>query len=89
MIRAIYRDGVIYPKDPVPQEWADGQEVQVDWEPSEPSDDPAEIDRWAAECRQAGVFQLEAGERERMQAALDEADADAKAYVRRQMELGE
>ncbi|MEO8498218.1 MAG: hypothetical protein ABI614_24395 [Planctomycetota bacterium] len=29
MIKAVYRDGVIQPVDPVPPEWTDGQELQI------------------------------------------------------------
>lgn len=86
MIRAVYRNGVIYPAEPVPPEWSDGQEVRVEWDFAEPSDDPADIERWDEECRLAGPFQYEPGERERVQAVLEEADALAKAHVRRQME---
>lgn len=86
MIRAVYRNGVIYPAEPIPPEWSDGQEVCVDWVFEEPSDDLDEIERWDAQCRQVGPFQYEPGERERVRAVLEEADAQAKACVRRQME---
>jgi hypothetical protein len=86
MIWGVYRDGLIYPSSPVPPEWADGQRVSI--EPDfEPSDDPAEIERWAQEMRRSGGIQLEPGERERMQAILDEADRFAKEQVRREMGL--
>jgi predicted DNA-binding antitoxin AbrB/MazE fold protein len=29
MIKAVYHDGVIHPVDPVPSDWKDGQELQV------------------------------------------------------------
>lgn len=90
MIRAVYKDGLIYPAEPIPPEWADGQPVTV--EPAlsngEPSDDPAEIDRWDARCREVGFFDFEPGEEERFQAALDEADRIAREFVRRRMESG-
>ncbi len=86
MIRAVYRNGIIYPTEPVPPEWSDGQEVRVDWGFEEPSDDPDEIDRWDEECRRVGPIQYGPGERERVRAALEEADVLAKACVRRQME---
>lgn len=89
MIRAVYRNGVIYPAEPVPTEWFDGQEVRVEWGYDEPSDDPEEIDRWDAEWRANGPIQYEPGERERVQAVLEEADALAKAFVRRRMESGQ
>lgn len=30
MVRAVLKGGVIYPLDPVPENWCDGQEVRVD-----------------------------------------------------------
>ncbi len=30
MIKAVYRDGVIQPVDPVPQDWTDGLELQIE-----------------------------------------------------------
>ena len=89
MIRAVYRDGVIYPAEPVPPEWSDGQEVRVEWGYDEPSDNPDEIDRWDAEWRQVGPIQYEPGERQRLQEVLEEADALAKSCVRRRMESGQ
>jgi hypothetical protein len=88
MIRAVYRNGLIYPAEPVPPAWSDGQEVRVEWDFAEPSDDPAEIERWDEECRRVGPFQHEPGQREREGAVLEEADALAKACVRRRMESG-
>jgi predicted DNA-binding antitoxin AbrB/MazE fold protein len=89
VIRAIYRDGIIFPAEPIPPEWSDGQEVRVEWGYDEPSDDPEEIDRWDAEWRSVGPFQYEPGERQRVQAILEEADTLAKACVRRHMESGQ
>lgn len=86
MIRGIYRNGVIYPTDPVPPEWADGQEVQVDLN-GKAAEERSEVERWDAEMRALGPIRFGPGERERFQRALDEADALAKDQVRRRMEL--
>lgn len=91
MIRAVYRDGLIHPTDPVPSDWTDGQPLEV--EPAaasrEPSDDPADIDAWYKECKRLGPMRFEPGEWERVQAALEEADRLAKDFVRRRMESGQ
>lgn len=89
MIRAIYRDGIIYPEEPVPLELQDGQEVRVEWDYSDPSNDPQEIDRWDAEWRAVGPMHYEPGEREQFQRTLEEADRIAKDFVRRRMESGQ
>jgi predicted DNA-binding antitoxin AbrB/MazE fold protein len=88
VIRGIYRNGLFYPSEPVPPELTDGQEVRVEWGFDVPSDDPADIDQWDEQWRAIGPFHYESGERERVQAALEEADALAKASVRQQMESG-
>ncbi len=86
----MYRDGLIYPSEPIPPDWANGQPVHV--EPAlsngDPSDDPAAIDAWFAEFQRVGPVRFEPGERERFQATLDEADRVAKEFVRRRMESG-
>lgn len=87
MIRAIYRDGVIYPAEPVPPDWADGVAVRVETEESDRMDAQA-LDRWEADWRALGPPTFAPGERERMQAAMDEADAIAKEQMRREMESG-
>ncbi len=88
MIRAVYRNGVIYPSEPIPPEWSDGRAVRVELDFDQPSDDPAEIERWVAECRRVGPFRYQPGERERVLTVLEEADELAKASVRIQMESG-
>jgi predicted DNA-binding antitoxin AbrB/MazE fold protein len=87
-MRAVYRNGLIYPKEPVPPELSEGQEVQVEWDYEQPSDDPAEIERWDLEWRRIGPINYEAGERERVRSALEQADRQAKEAVRSQMEKG-
>jgi hypothetical protein len=86
MIWGVYRDGLIYPSGPVPPDWSNGQRVTVEPE-HEPSDDPAEIDRWEVQWRQVGPLKYDPGEQERAQAAMEEADRLAKDEIRRQMGL--
>lgn len=87
MIRGVYRDGLIYPEEPVPPDWADGQPVRVEPQLAEPSNDPTEIDRWAADWQRSGPLQYEPGERERIAELLAESDALAKEQMRRHMGL--
>ena len=84
MISGEYRDGVIHPIGPVPPDWVEGQRVSIE---PEPSDDPKDIERWAEEMRKTRSSLDEPGEWEKLQTALDEADALAKEHVRRQMGL--
>lgn len=89
MIRAIVRQGMIHPIDPLPPEWSDGRELWIEPADPEPSDDPEEIDRWYQELQALSAGLYAPGERERIQAVLAEADAQAKDWVRREMGLPE
>jgi hypothetical protein len=83
MPRAILRDGVIYPTEPLPPEWEDGQEVWVD---TAPSDSSEELDRWREEL-EAQAARISPEDIKRLEAALAEADKQAKDMVRREMGL--
>ena len=89
MIRAIYKDGVLRPLDPIPQEWSDGRELNI--EPAEPpwAPDAAElerIDEWYREL-EALSADVDPEDMKILRAALDEADEQAKSWVRREMGL--
>ena len=85
MIRAIILNGEIRAREPLPADWSDGREVIVEEAESQPPDD---LDEWYRELQALGAAQYEPGEWEQIQAILDEADEQAKASVRRQMDLG-
>lgn len=92
MVRAVYRDGVIYPLDPIPPEWASGQELRVElMDPfaldEEEIIDPAEFDQWAREVNEAAA-QLDDPEHwAQFERNLAEADRIAKDQMRREMGL--
>jgi hypothetical protein len=82
MIRGIVHHGVIQPVDPLPAAWHDGQPVEVEAALSPVDDfDEAlrEIERYSK--------QVSDEDWQRMEAALLEADLQAKAVVRQQMGL--
>jgi hypothetical protein len=72
MPRAILRNGVIYPVEPLPPEWADGRELWV--EEARP-ETPEEIDKWAEEMN-ALAAEIDPADEKRLH--------DAIAEVRRQ-----
>ena len=45
MPRAVLKNGVIYPLEPLPPEWADGKEVSVE-DPEKPTVKPEADDAW-------------------------------------------
>jgi hypothetical protein len=83
-IKAILNHGVIQPVDPLPPDWADGQELLVE-EPSASNAD-AQISQWAREM-DAATAQIPAEEHERFLTALDEIERDSKEAVRKQWGL--
>lgn len=85
MTRAILKNGVIYPLDPLPPEWTDGKELRVE-DAGEPESSPEDIDRWYQELEML-VAQNDPKDMERLEAALKEADDQAKAMMRREMGL--
>jgi hypothetical protein len=85
MIRAIVRDGMILPIDPMPTEWINGQQVIVEDAHSTPAGD---LDQWYREIKELGPAQYEPGEWETVQTILREADEQAKAVIRQQMGSG-
>lgn len=87
MPRAVLRDGLIYPLDPLPPEWADGQELVVH-PAAEIDDGPAVIEQWAREM-DALCADSDPEDEARMLAAIEEQRREAKAQARREMRLPE
>ena len=86
MIRAVIEGGRLRPLDPLPLQWREGQEVGL--EISAPAEiETDDLDVWVRELDCLGPALYEPGERERVRAILDEADALAKEQVRRAMGL--
>ncbi len=85
MPRAVLKNGVIYPLEPLPSEWSDGKELWVD-EAAQPDDSAEAIDRWYHEL-EAMVAHNDPKDLERLETALREADEEAKALMRREMGL--
>ena len=85
MTRAVLRAGAIVPLDPLPPEWEEGAELIV--KPAKSQEALAEeADRIYAELEEA-VKQIDPKSHEQLEAALQVADRQAKAQVRREMGL--
>ena len=85
MIRAILRKGMIDPQEPVPPEWKEGQELRV--EPLELTGGAptTRLDEWCQELELLTAELNAPKDWELLEAALVEADRQAKALVRRDM----
>jgi hypothetical protein len=84
MIRAVVKNGSIFPIDPIPPDWVEGFQVIVEDANPPPVED---LDEWFRELQDLGPALYEPGEREMVQAILNEADKQAKDIVRQQMGL--
>jgi hypothetical protein len=83
IIRAIVEHGQIRLLEPMPSEWVDGRELCI--LEAESEDDSGGSDTW---CHEMDALAADADDPEdwaRIDAALAEADEQAKAYVRREM----
>jgi hypothetical protein len=83
-IKAVLRHGVIQPVEPLPPDWADGQELVVEEPKVERAD--AEITLWAQEM-DAATAQIPAEEHDRFLHAVDEIERESKEAVRKQWGL--
>jgi hypothetical protein len=87
MLRVVVRNGVLVPLEPLPQEWAEGQELEIPHDDaSGGAEETADDDvRWAAIEQAASEITVD--EFQQMQAALEEADRQAKDWMQRRMGL--
>jgi hypothetical protein len=84
MPKAVLKNGVICPLEPLPPEWADGRELRV--EAANEDDEDQDLDAWYQEL-QALVAQNDPNDFARVEQAIRAADEQAKAFVRKQMGL--
>ena len=83
MIRAVYRRGTIEPVDAVPPTWTEGLELVVE---SAVSSATEALQRWHDEL-EAHAADVRPEDIEELNAALKQADQEAKAWTRREMGL--
>lgn len=80
-IKAVLRQGVIQPIEPLPADWVEGQELVVEEPRAVGADD--EVGRWAREM-DAAVAQIPAEEHDRFLHAVDEIERESKDAVRKE-----
>ena len=83
MIRAVVKNGVIQPIDPLPSDWNDGQTVVVEQQ-DETTDT---LENWTRDMNALTAELDDPDEWQRIEVALAEADRMAKTQVRREMGL--
>jgi hypothetical protein len=82
-IKAVLRNGQIEPLEPLPTEWADGQELVVETDSVATN---AQLANWMTEL-DTSVADLPAADHQQFQQALDEIERESKESVRRQWDL--
>jgi hypothetical protein len=82
MLKAVLRQGVIVPTEPLPQDWEDGIRLEV----ARAQTPPEDIDAWARSMNQL-CADSSPGDEETMRRAIEEHRQQAKAQVRREMGL--
>jgi hypothetical protein len=87
MPRAVLRDGVIYPLDPLPPDWANGLELVVQ-PATEMEDGPAGMEQWARDM-DALCADSDPEDEARLLAAIEDQRREAKAQARHEMGLPE
>lgn len=87
MVKAVVQNGVIGPHDPLPENWTNGTEVEID-RPSESLEASAEIDRWLAEM-EAIAAEGDPKEDRHLEAALQQHRREQKELARKSAELPE
>lgn len=85
MPRAVLKNGVIYPVDPLPPEWIDGKELWIE-ESHEPDANLQGEDHWLDEL-DAMVAENDPEDFKKLEEALRVADQEAKEWMRREMGL--
>jgi hypothetical protein len=74
MIRAVVKNGVIQPLEPLPAEWKEGREVVVDDLAESLPSESDEFDKWSEDMKTLTAKLNNAQEWQEIEAALAEAD---------------
>ncbi len=83
MIRAVVKNGMIHPLEPLPAAWSEGREVVVE-DVEERSDT---LEQWSSDMNALTAELDDPAEWQQIESALAEADRQAKTLVRHEMGL--
>src|SRR5947209_582639 len=87
MIRAVVKNGVIQPLEPMPADWKEGREVVVDDLTEQPASESDGFDNWLEDMKTLTAGLNNPQEWQEIEATLAEADRLNKDQVRREMGL--
>jgi hypothetical protein len=83
MPKAVLKNGVIMPLEPLPAEWADGRKLVVE---DAAEDDNQDFDTWLSELESL-IAANDPAELARIDQTIHAADEQAKTLVRKEMGL--
>lgn len=87
MTKAVLKNGVIHPVEPLPTNWTEGTQLQVQKAPAPKKKHKRfDIDDWFKRVEKAAA-EIDPEDWERMQRAIDKHRAQAKEYAKRQAGL--
>jgi hypothetical protein len=86
MPKAVLRNGVIYPLEPLPPDWTDGRELRVE-DAQEPDESPEAINRWYQELQALEPALEDPREIEQFQAFLVQLRQKDREIARRKAGL--
>lgn len=86
MIKAVYQNGVIHPTEPIPDEWVDGQELEIVALPTRDESNLDALDEWYRDLERLAA-EIDDDEWEQMDTAIREADRLQKEGMRRAMNI--
>jgi len=88
MLKAVLRNGVIQPLEPLPSDWNEGQELQVESSSIPVKHSPEFIREWAAEMQRLCADSTDEDE-QRLTTALDEFRREGKEEMMREVKVSE
>jgi hypothetical protein len=88
IIRAMVKNGLLQPLEPLPADWAEGRTLEIDGY-LEPVDDERELEEWYRDMAELTAELDDPEDWQRFEETLAEQDRMAKEQVRREMGLRE
>lgn len=86
MLKAVLRQGAIIPLEPLPNDWAEGVQLEIDLAKESKPTAPFDIDLWAREMKQL-CADSSVDDEQVMRQAIEQHREQAKAQARREMGL--
>jgi hypothetical protein len=84
-MKAVLKNGVIYPQEPLPKEWDNGTELRVEKYPAANEESIDELDRWMARVQES-ADQMDPADEIILERSVREIREQARALARKEAE---